>query len=205
MPFMHFDLHMRGAGEDVVYCPGNVLRYSQMLSTPSSIIFLTSDWRQGTLLWMAATLSGLSGYMAAWNSVWTNPGMGTLSMRCKVWIVGDAHLGRFRTLECCPQCLWAPVATPLEAQSQQTSRQRKTCRSCKWLCLNVLIICLVEGFGGTLCPDIDPIMMICPSSILLETMESTLSWVHRQRADVMFRVSSTTNYDISYRVHWHPA
>ena len=60
----------------------------------------------------------------------------------------------------------------------------------------MLIICLVEGFGGTLCPDIDPIMMICPSSILLETMESTLSWVHRQRADVMFRVSSTTNYDI---------
>ena len=81
---MHFDLHVRGTGEDVVYCPGNVLRYSQMLITMSSFIFLTSDWRQGTLLWMAATLSGLSGYMAAWNSVCTNPEMGTLSMQCKV-------------------------------------------------------------------------------------------------------------------------
>ena len=41
---------------------------------------MSSDWRQGTLLWMAATLSGLSGYMAAWNSVWTKPGNGKLSL-----------------------------------------------------------------------------------------------------------------------------
>ena len=63
---MHFDLHVRGTGEDVVYCPGDVLRYSQMLITLSSFIF--SDLRLeaghavvdgGHLVWAVRVHGGL--------------------------------------------------------------------------------------------------------------------------------------------------
>ena len=162
----------------------------------SSIIFLTSDCRQGTLLWMAATLSGLSGYMAAWNSVWTKPGIGKLSLTRSCVLPGTWGYSAHTNV--------APNVSELLSPSLQKSSHSKLWGSVKpvnlvndyvKMCWS-MVICLVEGFGGTLCPDIDPIMMIWPSSILLETIESTLSWVHRQRAVSI--ALHTTKYKISF-------
>ena len=183
---LHSNLHMRGTGKNVAYCPRNVLKYSidQCLCVNHIILRTTSDWRQGTLLWMAATLSGLSGYMAAWNSVWTKPEITTIM---KSVIVFSSLL----TWRYSAHTNVAPDISELLSPSLQEASHSKLggCVKPKFLllttCHDVLVICLVEGFGGTLCPDIDPIMIICPSSILLETIDSTLSWVHRHRAGVI--------------------
>ena len=47
---------------------------------------MSSDWRHSTDLWMADTAAGSSGYMAAWNSVWTRPGSSSQEVwsRCQV-------------------------------------------------------------------------------------------------------------------------
>ena len=50
---------------------------------------------------------------------------------------------------------------------------------------------LVEGLGGTLCPEKELTMTICPSSTPCLVMDWTLSWVHRHRAGQYWCVTST--------------
>ena len=51
-----------------------------------------------------------------------------------------------------------------------------------WKFGNFVLNYLVDGFGGTLCPDIELIITMWPSSMFFFFISSILSWVHRHRA-----------------------